>query len=194
MFNINLKNIRTKQGITQKQVAEHLNVSPQSISKWEKGDALPSIEFLPALAERLDCEINDFFVQIIEEKVDVELVELFYELHFSDMEDDEKNMAYKAFFNQHPDIEKALDTFHKIIKNQQIINSKNLQNILGCAEEKALIFINYFELCNYIQKMDNSDSYFVIRDNVGWITVSFKLIVGTFKFPESEDNTVEVEK
>ena len=61
MFNKNLKNIRLQQGLSQKQVADYLLVSPQSVSEWEKGEALPSIEYLPKLAECLNCDINAFF-------------------------------------------------------------------------------------------------------------------------------------
>ena len=64
MFNKNLKNIRLQQGLSQKQVADYLLVSPQSVSKWEKGEALPSIEYLPKLAEILKCDINSFFAPI----------------------------------------------------------------------------------------------------------------------------------
>ena len=63
MFHINLKNQRLKCGLSQKQIADYLNITPQSVSKWENGDALPSIDYLPKLAECLNCEINDFFAQ-----------------------------------------------------------------------------------------------------------------------------------
>lgn len=61
MFNINLKRIRLEQELSQKQIADFLTVSPQSVSKWEKGEALPSIDFLPKLAECLNCDVNAFF-------------------------------------------------------------------------------------------------------------------------------------
>lgn len=61
MFSNNLKALRLKSGLSQKQVADFLCVTPQSVSKWENGDSLPSIDFLPKLAECLDCDINAFF-------------------------------------------------------------------------------------------------------------------------------------
>lgn len=63
MFNHNLKALRLKSRLSQKQVADFLSVTPQSVSKWEKGEALPSIDFLPKLAECLDCDINAFFAE-----------------------------------------------------------------------------------------------------------------------------------
>ena len=61
MIHENLKRIRLHFGATQQELADYLNVSPQSISKWEKGDTYPSIEYLPKMAEFFDCGINTFF-------------------------------------------------------------------------------------------------------------------------------------
>ena len=46
----NLKSLRKSKDMTQEDVAEAFNVSPQSVSKWERGDTLPDITLLPALA------------------------------------------------------------------------------------------------------------------------------------------------
>lgn len=43
-FNENLKYLRKKEGITQEELAERLNVSRQSVTKWESGQSLPDIE------------------------------------------------------------------------------------------------------------------------------------------------------
>ena len=46
----NLRTLRKGKDLTQEEVAEMLSVSPQSVSKWERGDTLPDITLLPALA------------------------------------------------------------------------------------------------------------------------------------------------
>ena len=61
MFHDKLKEIRTKLKKTQKELAEYLSISPQSVSKWEKGEALPSMEYLPKIAKFFGCTPNDFF-------------------------------------------------------------------------------------------------------------------------------------
>lgn len=63
MFSENLKKLRTNRNCSQKELAEYLSITPQSVSKWETGDALPSIEFLPKMAKYLECDINDFFAE-----------------------------------------------------------------------------------------------------------------------------------
>ena len=46
----NLRSLRKGKDITQEEAAEILGVSAQSVSKWERGDTLPDITLLPALA------------------------------------------------------------------------------------------------------------------------------------------------
>ena len=60
-FNEHLKRIRIKNNKTQQDLADYLNVTVQSVSKWEKGSAFPSIEFLPKIAEFYNCSVNAFF-------------------------------------------------------------------------------------------------------------------------------------
>lgn len=47
----NLKNLRRKKDLTQEQVAEFLNITPQSVSRWETAATYPDIEMLPLLGK-----------------------------------------------------------------------------------------------------------------------------------------------
>lgn len=47
----NLAELRKERKLTQLELAEHLNYSDKTISKWEKGDILPDIETLYRLCE-----------------------------------------------------------------------------------------------------------------------------------------------
>lgn len=49
-FGENLKTLRITKGFTQEQAAELLNVSKQSVSRWENNITYPDITFLPILA------------------------------------------------------------------------------------------------------------------------------------------------
>ena len=46
----NIKRMRRERNLTQEEMAAHLGISFQAISKWERGDGLPDITLLPALA------------------------------------------------------------------------------------------------------------------------------------------------
>lgn len=55
----NIKKYREKNGMTQDQLAEALVVSRQSISKWELGQNLPSIDNLISLSGLLDISLDE---------------------------------------------------------------------------------------------------------------------------------------
>lgn len=54
----NLKLLRKNMELTQEDVSEKLGVSPQSVSKWERGDTCPDITLLPALANLFKTSID----------------------------------------------------------------------------------------------------------------------------------------
>jgi transcriptional regulator with XRE-family HTH domain len=54
----NLKSLRKRMDLTQEEIAELLCVSPQSVSKWERGDTYPDITLLPALANLFKTSVD----------------------------------------------------------------------------------------------------------------------------------------
>lgn len=57
MFGSFVAQCRKEKGLTQKQLAGRLNVSPQAVSKWERGLCLPDVSLWPALAEALEVTL-----------------------------------------------------------------------------------------------------------------------------------------
>jgi len=49
---------RKKRGLTQTDVANAVRVSPQAVSKWERGENAPDISALPALAQLLGASVE----------------------------------------------------------------------------------------------------------------------------------------
>lgn len=56
-----IKTLRLQRGVTQEALAERLNVSPQAVSKWERGAALPDVQLLPALSAYFGVTIDALF-------------------------------------------------------------------------------------------------------------------------------------
>ena len=55
----NIKRLRLEKCLTQEEVAFHLGVSFQSVSKWERGDGYPDIELLPAIAHYFGISVDE---------------------------------------------------------------------------------------------------------------------------------------
>lgn len=59
MLRENLKSIRKSKGITQEELAARLNVSRQTISKWEKGLSVPDADMLIRTAEIFEITVSE---------------------------------------------------------------------------------------------------------------------------------------
>lgn len=58
-FGENLYNLRKKQKISQEKLAEKIEVSRQSVSKWENGTAYPEMNRIFELCKIFHCKLND---------------------------------------------------------------------------------------------------------------------------------------
>ena len=58
-FARNLTHYRKASGLTQTEVAEKLNYSDKSVSKWERGDGLPDLTVTAQIAEIFGLTVND---------------------------------------------------------------------------------------------------------------------------------------
>ncbi len=54
-----IKELRTEKGLTQKELAEKLNVSTAAVSKWENGKGFPDISILEPLSAELGISITE---------------------------------------------------------------------------------------------------------------------------------------
>ena len=55
----NIKQLRRERELTQEEVAAHLGISFQAISKWERGDGYPDITMLPAIANYFGVTVDE---------------------------------------------------------------------------------------------------------------------------------------
>lgn len=58
---------RTRLGIDQSDVAEKLGVSKTTISRWERGESIPTGEYLVKLHELFGCSI-DYLLGLTDER------------------------------------------------------------------------------------------------------------------------------
>lgn len=61
-FGARILNARKKNGLTQLQLAEQLNVTHTAVSHWENGRCYPDVEILPQIARILQIDVYQFFL------------------------------------------------------------------------------------------------------------------------------------
>lgn len=57
-FNNRLYQLRKQKGFSQEELANRLNVSRQTVSKWEVGDSTPDMEKLVAMSDLFDVSLD----------------------------------------------------------------------------------------------------------------------------------------
>jgi len=57
----NIKLLRAEKGVTQEQLADHLSITYQSVSKWENNVTVPDLQLIPMIAEFFGVSINKLF-------------------------------------------------------------------------------------------------------------------------------------
>lgn len=193
MFHKKLKENRIKCEKTQKDLADYLNISPQSVSKWEKGEALPSIEYLPKIAEFYNCDINSFFEEQNTANIETllkelkELEERVEELECEEPDEDDE----EAYEEWEQEIERVAEEIKDIKDKLEIRNdgkwhvvSENLPNSpkqKDCPTEK---YKEFFQIAKSVI-IDNEDGAKLsnyLAENEGIkenITYLCKLIMAT---------------
>lgn len=59
---LELKKFRKKQNLTQKELAQRLNVCPNTISQYETGDREPNLSVLKRMSNVLKCSLDELVV------------------------------------------------------------------------------------------------------------------------------------
>ena len=59
MVGAQIARLRKEKGLTQEELASHMGVSPQAVSKWENDQTCPDISALPKLARLLGVSVDE---------------------------------------------------------------------------------------------------------------------------------------
>lgn len=75
MLSNNLKSIRKSKKITQEALASKLNVTRQTISKWENGQSIPDAESLTQIADILKISVQELLGEEVNQNKTVDFKE-----------------------------------------------------------------------------------------------------------------------
>ena len=54
-----IAHLRKEKGLTQEELAQHMGISPQAVSKWENDQTCPDISALPKLSRLFDVTVDE---------------------------------------------------------------------------------------------------------------------------------------
>ena len=99
-FNNKLYELRKQKGLSQEELAGRLNVSRQTISKWEVGESAPDMDNLVSISELFGVSLDELVLDKAPEKeqpsVQVVRSELFSDIKEHVLTDDNKKKAKKG--------------------------------------------------------------------------------------------------
>ena len=68
-FHNKLYNLRKQKGLSQEELANRLNVSRQTISKWEVGDSTPEMEKLIAISDMFGISLDELVMDKVPDQM-----------------------------------------------------------------------------------------------------------------------------
>lgn len=68
-FHNKLYNLRKQKGLSQEELANRLNVSRQTISKWEVGDSTPDMEKLIAISDVFEISLDELVMDKVPNQI-----------------------------------------------------------------------------------------------------------------------------
>ena len=99
-FNNRLYELRKQKGLSQEELAGRLNVSRQTISKWEVGESAPDMDNLVSISELFGVSLDELVLDKTPEKeqpsVQVVRSELYSDIKEHVLTDDNKKKAKKG--------------------------------------------------------------------------------------------------
>jgi transcriptional regulator with XRE-family HTH domain len=60
-----IRAMRQGKGMSQADLAAAMNISPQNVSSYERGERMPSVEWMIRLADALEIEHDAFFLDMV---------------------------------------------------------------------------------------------------------------------------------
>ena len=88
-----IKALRLRRGATQEAVAQKFRVTPQAVSKWERGESVPDVALLPELSAYFGVSLDELFA--ISDETRMERIEnMLCDLRFIDAADVENERRF----------------------------------------------------------------------------------------------------
>ena len=146
LFAKRVREKRLEKGLTQEQLAQAIQISPQSVSKWERGDGYPDITLLPRIANFLQISVDELIGN--DEATRAEDTDNFEKNWWSIPTSEEgwqrRLKLAKEYYTKYPHNFEVMHRLGEAIVNNMDVLEENLQLLFeihakimsGCTEEE----------------------------------------------------------
>ena len=146
LFAKRIRGKRLEKGLTQEQLAQAIQISPQSVSKWERGDGYPDITLLPRIANFFQISVDELIGN--DEATRAEDADNFertwWSIPFTNEGWQKKLKLGKEYYAKYPQNFEIMHRLGEAIVNNMDVLEENLQLLFeihakimsGCTEEE----------------------------------------------------------
>ena len=113
-----IRRLREDRGITQEALAEALNVTAQSVSKWERGTSMPDVQLLPQIAIYFGVTIDQLFAMAPEQQME-RIENRIYSQGLLEAAEERHLEQQLTAFSEHPELAGQADTLMTKLYNHQ---------------------------------------------------------------------------
>lgn len=162
-----IKNARTLRGFSQQELADMIGVSKQMISKYEKGESIPTSSNLLKLGKSLKVKIDYFFKP---SKIELGVLNFRKKSSFSNKKQESLKQLIKLNLENYIEIEDLLQidySFNNSIKNEKVNSVEDIERIVLSLRNEWQIGLD--PIHNIIQLLEDNEikviELFDVEDN-----------------------------
>ncbi len=164
-----MKSLRKSRGNTQEELASHLGISVQAVSKWERGDGMPDIMLLPLIAAFYDTTVDELLgCGLIQKQTRIQNFVREYQLLHSRGKTAERLALSRAMQKTYPNDETVLyylmralqngyidESFDEIITlGEKLLKSTNLEYRAGAIRGLCFTYLHVGDRKNALRYAD----------------------------------------
>ena len=133
-----IRNLRKKNKLTQEELAEKLNVSPQAVSKWETGASSPDVDMLVSLAAFFRTTVDEL-LDFDRRRIDAEVAALVTESVPLRSDPARAEAFYRKALERYPNHEVLLNCLLMVIPDERAKEKIALgQRLLDCTADEEI--------------------------------------------------------
>lgn len=181
-INENIKRLRRQNNITQRDLAEYMHISHQTVSRWENGSRVPDVYMLPKIAAFFGVSIDELFYDRITNDIKYEALveEKYNSLIFNHRYEEAKRLIFEAY-EKLPNSNKITEWYINSLANENDPNDANLletlsSRVISECPDRARVYAVIITMVKYYTAIGELDKAMELANNQPNIWCAFETL------------------